>query len=79
MLKSRFNKNNIKITYKNNINVEIYGSQILFSHIIINLLSNAIDSYDQKEGNLKSFKKITILSKIIKNNIIIRYELYFLK
>jgi signal transduction histidine kinase len=48
ILKSKLNKNMVKIIIKTHPNIELYGSQTLFSHIIMNLLSNGIDSHDDK-------------------------------
>jgi len=48
ILKSKAVKNNVHILLsKKNFNIEVYGSITFFSHIIMNLISNAIDSHDQ--------------------------------
>ncbi len=48
ILKYKSDKNRTKVLLEiEDESLKIYGSQTLFSHIIMNLLSNAIDSHDQ--------------------------------
>jgi hypothetical protein len=48
LLKSKSNKNMVKMITIIDKDEKIYGSQALFSHIIMNLVSNGIDSHNQK-------------------------------
>lgn len=46
ILNSRARRNGIQILFSSQRNISILGSPTLFSHVMTNLISNAIDSYD---------------------------------
>ena len=62
------------VLIKNSVLTELYGSQILFSHIITNLLSNGLDSHDQnlikKYNNIHKKNKVVIIKTKLKFNIL---------
>ena len=77
ILKSKTIKSGIKIKLfiKNDVGGEIYGSPTLFSHIIMNLLSNAIDSYKQEIVDVSFLGKnkvVTVKIKIMGEKIFIK-------
>jgi len=78
ILKSKGMKNNVKIILsKGNFDLKIYGSQTLFSHIIMNLVSNGIDSHvlynnETTPIRVNENKKVVILIKLQSDNIYIR-------
>ena len=47
ILESKARKQNVHIFFKCNKKINLYGSPTLFSHVITNLISNAIDSYEE--------------------------------
>lgn len=71
VLESKARRQNVDILLNCNKKIYIYGSPILFSHIMTNLISNAIDSYESMGDNLKFNNKHTAqknkngLSKIL--------------
>lgn len=76
ILKSKAIKGQTQIILsKKNRDVELYGSQTLFSHIIMNLLSNGVDAHskdlnEKLNGEIK--KKVIILIKIKPNMVYIK-------
>ena len=76
ILKSKSSKNQIQIIFsKNNPDIELYGSQTLFSHIIMNLLSNGIDSHSKDlnpELNNRHNRKVIVMVKLKSGKIYIK-------
>lgn len=66
VLESKARQNNIQIFFSSQKNINIFGSPTLFSHIMTNLVSNAIDAYDkQTQGNpgIKKHKIVIYCTK----------------
>ncbi len=58
ILKYKSDKNRVSVLLEDNYKtMKIYGSQTLFSHIIMNLVSNGIDSHDRALNPIFSDKK----------------------
>lgn len=76
ILKSKAIINDVKIILpKKNLEIMFYGSQTLFAHIMMNLVSNAIDAHVKKnieEEVTMGTKKVIIIIKIQLNNIFIK-------
>lgn len=65
MLSSKSRQKSIKILMsKKSINETIYGSEALFSHVITNIISNAIDSFEQQPMRINKIIKIITTKKI---------------
>ncbi len=65
-----FIKNNIELVLKIKDNIEIFGDSIKFSQIIVNLISNAIESFPAGGEN----KKITVCLEGVNGNIVFSVE-----
>lgn len=61
LLESKAKRQHISIVYKHSKNTILLGSPILFSHIITNLISNAIDSYNGIRTADRSDRQSTVL------------------
>lgn len=75
ILKYKSNKNMINVELEDaNEPIDLYGSQTLFSHIIMNLVSNAIDSHIQTpdDNKLKEKRFVKITTKINTNELVIK-------
>ena len=67
LIESKSNKNKVQVIIKeSSVDIQIYTPQILFSHIIMNLVSNAIDSYTD---NVIEDRVVIIDTKIIDKNL----------
>lgn len=62
ILKYKSNKKEVKLIFsKKSTNLNLHGSQTLFSHIIINLLSNGIDAHDKNSSTEADTKNKIVL------------------
>lgn len=70
ILNYQIRKKNIEISFNANEEIKIFGDPFKFNHIILNLVSNAIDAYDLDEV----FKKVEIRLERQKEKIILTIE-----
>ena len=71
LLESKARRQRISIIYKYSKNTILLGSPILFSHIITNLISNAIDSYNGiHTGNKPDNQRTVLVYTQCKNKIL---------
>lgn len=66
LFKKEFNANNIKLTIKGDRNMKLFADKNLLSQVIINLVKNAIESFNKKSDNL-----IEIFASDLKENKVI--------
>lgn len=77
ILESKSKRSHVKISLsKRNTDIKINNSQTLFSHIIMNLVSNGIDSYEEmnweEDGNKKQNRMVVISTKYNLGNLYIK-------
>lgn len=61
ILESKARRQNVHIFLNCHKNIHIYGSPTLFSHIMTNLISNAIDAYEKQKPNKLNTKGYKII------------------
>lgn len=73
IVESKARKQNVHIFFNCNRNIHIYGSPTLFNHVITNLISNAIDSYEQPYEKIHHTEKSIMQQENINLNKILIY------
>ncbi|MDQ5912295.1 MAG: two-component system, NtrC family, C4-dicarboxylate transport sensor histidine kinase DctB [Patescibacteria group bacterium] len=73
VLQSKAQRQNVHILFYCRKNIHIHGSTTLFSHIITNLISNAIDSYNKQYEETHHVEESTTQENDTKTNRILIY------
>lgn len=73
ILESKARRQNVHIFFNCHKNIHMHGSPILFSHIITNLTSNAIDSYEKTHNKVNLSEESTMKQNGTKINKIFIY------
>jgi len=66
ILNYKARKNQVEVIFNADENIIIYGDPIKFNQVITNLLSNAIDSYDEQQSNKEIIVELIKTSNHIK-------------